>query len=169
MEGATRTYLDTNIFVLVFEGEETPARQQLSELFFSGENQSREFVTSELTFAELLVLPYRTADRALSNLYERLAATNSWLNVIPVTMKALKHAARLRAQYASLKLPDAIHISSSVLAGCTHFLTEDKGVKPHYFSEGPVEDMPVKPGHPPRLLFGTDQETLSVLRKGPSQ
>lgn len=169
MEGATRIYLDTNIFVLVFEGEETPARQHLSELFFSEENQSREFITSELTFAELLVLPYRAADRALSDLYERLAAANSWLKVIPVTLQALQQAARLRAHHASLKLPDAIHISSSMLAGCSYFLTEDRGVKPTYFSGGPAEDMPLKRGHPPRLLVGTGKETLSVLRKGPSQ
>jgi hypothetical protein len=56
-----------------------------------------------------------------------------------------------------------------MLAGCSYFLTEDRGVKPTYFSEGPAEDMPLKRGHPPRLLVGTEKETLSVLRKGPSQ
>jgi hypothetical protein len=48
-----------------------------------------------------------------------------FMEVGPIHTSALRYAAVLRAQYKTLKLPDAIHISTAIGFGCTHLLSGD--------------------------------------------
>lgn len=69
-------------------------------------------VTSELTLAEVLVKPFQANQTELQQIYvETLQASDS-LTMVPISRTALIEAARLRAQHASLKLPDAIHAAT---------------------------------------------------------
>jgi predicted nucleic acid-binding protein len=128
------TYLDTNIFIKAFEGRDERSRALLD--LFSQEPPFGfiPFATSELTLAELLVNPYRRNDDVgdLERMhYETLVQPSEWLVVVPVDREVLAGAALLRSLHP-IKLPDAIHISSALKLGCTHLMTDDRGIRGSY-------------------------------------
>ena len=130
MAFAEKIYLDTNVFIAAFEN-----RNELSDLLanlFTVDTEKVRFATSELTLSELLVKPYKTADDAAIDLYEGMIQTSEWLDVLPVGRQMLSYAAVLRSQNPSLKLPDAIHVSTAFAADCSHLLTGDAGLKETY-------------------------------------
>lgn len=132
MQGVSRIYLDTNIFIMAFERRDETS-DRLAQLLAAGDADAEpRFVTSELTLSELLVTPYRQNDDSLIDAYEGLILTNSWLEVLPIVPPTLRYAAVLRSQYGSLKLPDAIHLSTAIGANCSHILTDDRGIKDEY-------------------------------------
>jgi predicted nucleic acid-binding protein len=123
MVAVSRLYTDTNVFIALGEGSD-----EISTLLFQlvdrqMPGQSSLF-TSELTLAELLVLPHRQHKDELIKLYDNWVRASPWLNVGPVSRDVLWHASRIRAGYASIKLPDAIHVAFGF--GCSHFLTGDR-------------------------------------------
>jgi predicted nucleic acid-binding protein len=132
MAAINRIYLDTNIFIMAFEGREKPGGLLLQLLETSKNFSQPIFFTSQLTLSELLVVPYRNADDGVIETYESLMATSNWLHVAPVQIPILRFAAVLRAKYAGLKLPDAIHLATGVGLGCSHILTADLGLKGQY-------------------------------------
>lgn len=131
MEGVERVYIDTNVFITAMEGE-GDTREMLPDLFLVDSSRAPIFVTSELTFSELVVKPYKEQNDQLIDQYQNLILTSDWLNVVPVEMPILHYAAVLRAQYPSIKLPDAIHLSTAVGMSCSHFLSNDFGIRGEY-------------------------------------
>ena len=118
-----RIYLDTNIYIQAFEG----GNSRLIELFCAEPDIEGAFLfTSELTLAELLVLPYRQSNDALISKYNNWTTNSDVLGVGPLDREVLQYAALLRSQYTWLKLPDAIHVSSAIGFECSHFLSSDK-------------------------------------------
>ncbi len=127
-----RVYLDTNVFIML--SEKTHRLQQLLVKMISAQPVSKPqmFATSELTLSELLVKPHQTGDDTLIEGYESLILNSEWLDVRTVDRGVLYYAAVIRAQYHHLKLPDAIHVSSAIGQRCSHFLTDDQGIKDRY-------------------------------------
>lgn len=120
-----RLYVDANIFIRLFEGNDDLSAA-LGELFLREPKGARPFLaTSELTLAELLVVPCREGNDELIGRYDNWTTTNDYLEVGPVDRSVLWPAAVLRGNYPNLKLPDAIHLATSLRFGCTHFLTAD--------------------------------------------
>jgi predicted nucleic acid-binding protein len=120
-----RLYLDANILILLGEGKDERA-SLLTELAAGQEPSSTPFLcTSALTLAELLVKPYRETDDRLIQQYENWMTPGGFMEIGPVHNSALRYAAVLRAQYRSIKLPDAIHLSTAIGFGCSHFLSGD--------------------------------------------
>jgi predicted nucleic acid-binding protein len=118
-----RLYLDANIFIAAFETR----NERVLSLFLNRPKASGAFLfTSLLTKAELLVIPYRNRDDRLITVYENWMESNDILSVGPIDGDALQYAAVLRAQYPSLKLPDAIHLSTAVGFECSHFVSFDQ-------------------------------------------
>jgi predicted nucleic acid-binding protein len=121
----SRLYLDANILIMLGEGKDEIA-ELLTELV--GQQQPAEtafLCTSELSLAELLVHPYRHNDERLIDLYDSWLVSGGFMEVGPVDRSVLWHAAVLRSMYTSLKLPDAIHISTAIDFQCSHFLSAD--------------------------------------------
>jgi predicted nucleic acid-binding protein len=122
---AMRLYVDTNIFIQVFEDQ----HPRLVALF---DGQAADgfpyLVTSLLTRAELLVKPFRDQNEELIQIYETWTTTNAIMAVAPVDAFVLHFAAILRAQYGFLKLPDAIHAATAISYDCTHFLSTDRAL-----------------------------------------
>lgn len=120
-----RLYLDANILIALGESKgEIP--DLLTELVAQQKPTPIPFLcTSELTLAEILVLPYRESDDELIERYDGWLTTGSFMEVGPVDRSVLWYAAMLRADYKTIKLPDAIHISTAIGFGCTHMLTAD--------------------------------------------
>ncbi len=122
---ATRLYVDTNVFIRVFE-DQHPGLVAL----FDGEAADGfpYLVTSLLTRAKLLVKPFRDQNEALIQIYENWTTSNHIMAEAPVDAFVLHFAAILRAQYGFLKLPDAIHAAAAIGYDCSHFLSTDKAL-----------------------------------------
>ena len=113
-------YVDSNIFIAAFENHEVKSRQLLDQ-----ENDSRiQLVTSHLTLAELLVIPYRNKNRLLQELYDEYFRS-SRVEVSVIDGDIIRTAAFLRSQNRWLALPDAFHLATAVMNHCSIFLSYD--------------------------------------------
>ena len=128
MGALTRTagqkiYLDANLFIYALEAAEpwVAVTRQLFEDLDAGVCSA---VTSELSLAECLVKPFQLKRSDLAETYLRLLQSRPELQVVPVTRGILTAAAKLRAD-SRMKLPDAIHAVTGILADCTLLLTND--------------------------------------------
>ena len=119
-----RAYFDTNVFIYAIEGYPayTPLLNVVYGLLESGETEA---ATSEITLAEVLVKPLRDGNPALAGRYQDALQTSAGLTIIPVSRAILVEAAGIRAQRATIPLPDAIHIATAQAAGCQTLLTND--------------------------------------------
>jgi predicted nucleic acid-binding protein len=151
MEEVGRIYLDTNFIIKAFETFDGVAKKAAQLLSDAKVVSPPRFVTTELTLAELLVLPHRNADDALIHAYNELIYSSPWLDVRPVTRDILISAAKLRAVNPARKLPDAVHVATAIECACSHFLSSDKGIGP-----GPGESFAF-------TLAKPDEPTLSSL------
>ncbi|MBZ0227427.1 MAG: PIN domain-containing protein [Bauldia sp.] len=132
MATVDRLYLDANIFVRLFEARDALA-DALGRLLLAGnERATPPLATSELTLAEVLVVPYRENNDRLIDIYDGWIVTNSFIETGPIDRSVLWYAALLRSQYPSLKLPDAIHVSTAIGMRCSHILTADRRLGDRY-------------------------------------
>lgn len=129
---AIRLYLDANIFIYAFENDDVVAKKLLELISLNSAAKPPFLVTSELALAELLVDPFRKNNERLIEIYDNLTIGNAFIMIGAVSRDVLWHAALLRAQHISLRLPDAVHISTALHFGCTHFLTADMRLKETY-------------------------------------
>lgn len=144
-----RLYLDANVFIGAFEGAES-IRQLFRGLLRTGLDRPGLLVTSELTLAEVLVGPLRAGETEarLAAEYAAIVADAPGLAVAPVDRETLTAAARVRADWRSGKLPDAIHLATAAVRECTHILSGDQALR--YAARRhsglipvPPEDLPV--------------------------
>jgi predicted nucleic acid-binding protein len=154
MVAVSRLYVDTNIFIRLFEHNDELSRALTA--LFTAQRSGRPFLaTSELTLAELLVTPFKEGNDVLIEDYDAWMISNSQLEVSPVVRPVLWYAAILRSQYAALRTPDAIHVSPAMRTQCSHFLTADKRLTnryelaPHRYGmvKGPLAVEVVRPAH----------------------
>jgi predicted nucleic acid-binding protein len=81
-------------------------------------------VTSPITLAECLVLPYRTQQPQVVEAFTELLANSDSIRFVTLDGQIANRAADLRARYG-LSLPDAFQIAVAILSGCDAFLTND--------------------------------------------
>ncbi|MFL6210796.1 MAG: type II toxin-antitoxin system VapC family toxin [Pyrinomonadaceae bacterium] len=122
-----QVYLDTNIVIYAVEGFVDLA-DQLQALLQALDNMEIVAFTSELTLAEVLVKPMQDQNQQAQRAYETFLTPSPALQVVPISRSILTEAARLRAT-TKLKLPDAIHLATADLSGCSSFLTNDDSFK----------------------------------------
>ncbi|KFL30455.1 hypothetical protein JP75_14820 [Devosia riboflavina] len=127
-----RIYVDTNVFIALKETGGNLGLKLVELLARAPIGPNPLLATSELTLAELLTKPYAEGRDDLIDQYDNWIVRSDWLEVGPVTRDVLWYAAVLRSNYRGLKLPDAIHISTAIGLGCSHFLTNDMGIKDSY-------------------------------------
>jgi predicted nucleic acid-binding protein len=123
-KGAT-VYLDTNAIIYLTEGN-PDFKTAIEGLFAEIEEAGARLITSELTYTEVLVLPFRTDDAELAAAYERLMDT--LVEPLPLGRQELFLAAKLRANTPRLRTPDSLHLATAILAGATVFVTGDAGI-----------------------------------------
>ena len=127
-----RIYLDANPLIAAIEGE-GQTRSKMSRLLRAAKVT---LVSSELTLAEVLVKPLRLVladdgDISASEsilAYEAMFDEAGLFDTVPVSAEVLRRAAEIRAGRASLKLPDAIHLATTLLARCDALVTDDGGL-----------------------------------------
>ncbi|MCC7346700.1 MAG: type II toxin-antitoxin system VapC family toxin [Variibacter sp.] len=131
---AESIYLDTNVFILAFEGE-PDAAEALRPLFLALQRHPEIAVTSELTLAEVLVRPERQNDTRLKRIYLDLLIWSKVVALRPVSREILIESTRYRAIAHPEKpgpeenrrnfLPDAIHVVTASSCGCRSFVARD--------------------------------------------
>jgi len=118
-----RIYLDTNIVIYVIEGYAQYAAQ-VQALLDAMDAGEVSVVTSELTLAEVLVGPLKTGDVAIQQTYRSFLTSTATVEIPLISRDILEEAAQLRVN-TKLKLPDAIHLATSLRFRCDSFLTND--------------------------------------------
>ena len=116
--------VDTAVFIYFIE-EDARFLPVILPLFKDADAGKRQLVTSALTLLEVLVVPYRAANRLLAERYEALLTRSRGVRLIDLTRDQLRAAAELRAA-TGVKTPDAIQLVAAIGAGCTTFLTNDR-------------------------------------------
>ncbi len=122
--GAT-VYLDTNAIIYLTEGN-PDFKASIEGLFIEIEQAGARLVSSELTFTEVLVLPFRVGNDELVAAYERLLDT--FIEPIPLGRQELFLAAKLRATTPKLRTPDSLHLATAILIGADVFVSGDAGI-----------------------------------------
>lgn len=116
-------YLDANCVVYLVESNPAWFPQIIARIG-AARAAGDTFGVSDLTRAEVMVMPYRRGDAAVE------AAFDAFFNladvtVFPITRGVCERSARLRAKYRYLRLPDATHLAAAIEHGCGLFLTAD--------------------------------------------
>jgi predicted nucleic acid-binding protein len=118
-----RVYVDANI--LIFSIEKNPEWEPLVRpLMAAMDATTLTVVSSELTYAEVMVKPLAEGWQVAIDRYEDVFGPGSPLTIIPVGRQILHAAATLRGQH-HLKLADAIHLASAISARCRVLVTHD--------------------------------------------
>ena len=120
-----RLYLDANIFIYAFENTDEKSERLRALIAATSSPRHRFLATSELTLAEIVVVPLRNGNRHLIDIYESITIGNSFIHVGIVSRDVLWLAAVLRSENRELRLPDAIHLATAMLFGCDSFLSGD--------------------------------------------
>lgn len=121
-------YLDSNVFITAFEGP-PDLQAGARRLFLLAEQGVYIAVTSELTLAECLVGPMRANQPDLIRLYRSLLRGRAEFKVKPVNRAILEQAAACRSREAAIKLPDAVHLATALVAECHLFVSDDRRLR----------------------------------------
>lgn len=120
--------LDSMCFIYHFSRH--PLYSPLTRTLFAQiQEKSVTGITSMMTIAETFVQPEKMNDRMTLHEYERFFRSFPNLAVFPIDWYTARLAARLRSEYKSLRIPDAIQLACAILNECPVFLTNDKKLK----------------------------------------
>ena len=79
---------------------------------------------SEITLVETIVGPRKAGDVNAEAKFRVFLTPTANLIVEPISMAFLEKVTELRANHG-VKIPDAIHLATGILAGCSVFVTRD--------------------------------------------
>jgi predicted nucleic acid-binding protein len=120
-----RVYVDTNIFIYFLEQHDRYFNAVLP--FFEQFNARQALAhTGDAVVAETLYKPYQADDALRVSEFKEFFAQEEFITVLPHTKKVFELAAELSPK-RGMKLIDALHYATAVLAGCKFFLTNDQG------------------------------------------
>lgn len=114
-----KVYLDSCIVIYLIEEHQTFAPQIESYL---AQFSDVQIYFSHLIELECLVLPLRNKNQVLIEKFQNWFQT---INVLSLNQKVFQNAAQLRADFPSLKTPDALHLSTALYHNCDEFWTND--------------------------------------------
>lgn len=124
--GVRQLFLDTAPVIYPVQG--VPAYQpRMDWVFHHLQAGAFQAVTSSITLAECLVLPYQLGDAALGQRFRDVITAGIRTRYVGVDA-AVERAAELRARY-KVGLPDALQLAAALAAGCDAFLTNDLALK----------------------------------------
>lgn len=120
-----RVYIDTNIFVYFLEKHDHYFDLVLP--FFQLFNQGVSLAyTGDAAVAETLYKPYQVDDLLRVNEFKAFFGDDEFITVLPHTTKVFELAAEI-APKQKMKMIDALHYATAMMAGCQFLLTNDTG------------------------------------------
>jgi predicted nucleic acid-binding protein len=123
LQTITRLFLDTAPVIYYVEENERylPLVQMVFDQLDTGLLTG---VTSPITLAECLVIPYRLNKTVLQQAFSDLITSGSGAEFTPLDQEQADRAAELRARY-NLSLTDAFQVAIALTTNCDAFLTND--------------------------------------------
>ncbi len=117
-----RVYFDSCVAIYLVEQNQT--FEPLIENRLAKQAQTAEVViqVSALTEMECLVLPLRKKNQLL---LDKFRLWFDKVEMLPVERDVFRQAARLRADFAGLKTPDAVHLATALHNNSDEFWTND--------------------------------------------
>ena len=112
-------YLDACIAIYLVEESSTFADKLETVL---AANPDAEFCISALTEMECLINPLREQNEPMIQKFENWFQTTK---VLSIESQVFRKAAQLRADFNSLKTPDALHLPTALHHNCDEFRTND--------------------------------------------
>ena len=120
-----RLFLDACSIIYLIESQEQLGQKTRLLLTQALQNKA-QLIVSRLSFLECRVLPLKTKDDDLLQLYNEFFQLPS-LQVIELTEDVINVATDLRASYSSsLRTPDALQLACALKGKADTFLTGDK-------------------------------------------
>lgn len=127
LQNVSRVLLDTA--PVIYFVEKNPRYFSLvAEIFDRIDKGDLEAITTPVTLAEALVIPYRNNLSQLQKDFSDLIIFGGNTTCLSINPVIGQETAKLRARY-NLSLTDAIQVSAALYAGCEAFLTNDRGLK----------------------------------------
>jgi predicted nucleic acid-binding protein len=125
--GLKRLYVDTA--PLIYYVETHPAYiDRMDAIIARLKAPQMRGLCSVITLSEVLTVPLRVGNQPLIEQYKSILVNNKEFRLISVDTIIAQTAASFRARY-NLRLPDALQITTAIIAGCDAFLTLDLGLK----------------------------------------
>ena len=124
LPSGSRLYLDTNVWIYALEGY-AAFTATLTTLFARIDAGELIAITSEFTVAEVLIKPFADGNVPLQQRYTETLRDRRSLRIVPLSRDILIAAARLRAQVATLKMPDALHAATALTEGVDYLISND--------------------------------------------
>lgn len=121
LPGSGEVYVDTSIVIYGVE-KVKPYAQLLEPLWSALRTGAVTLVTSELTWLETLVKPFRDGNTGLEQLFRDFLTARE-VRLVPADLGLWERAAQLRP--LGLRTPDALHAATALEARCSRFLTND--------------------------------------------
>ena len=116
----SKIYLDACI--VIYCVEKHPIYSSKIEALFDELDPGDLLCVSPLVRMECLVMPLRTNDEPLIANFEAFLGAQEMLGI---RADIFEHATRIRAEYPSLKTPDALHVATARHYGCNELWTND--------------------------------------------
>lgn len=125
LTGVTRVFIDTSACIAYHSTAELahPGARHLLGRIAASDDQLIGYI-STVSAVELLIRPVRAGGSDLTYMHAFLRGFPN-LHILPVDLDVALQAANVRA-LTRLPLPDALLISSAVLAGCEAVVTNDQ-------------------------------------------
>ncbi len=127
LQTVTKLFLDTAPVVYYVE-EDTRYLALVDPIFDRLDAGTLVAVTSPVTLAECLVMPYRNNQVELQQIFSDLIVNGTNVLFASIDREMGRRAAELRAHY-NLSLTDAFQIAVALQSGCDAFLTNDVTLK----------------------------------------
>jgi predicted nucleic acid-binding protein len=127
LQTITKLFLDTAPVVYYVE-EDTRYLALVDPIFDRLDAGTLVAVTSPVTLAECLVMPYRNNQVELQQIFSDLIVNGTNVLFASIDREMGRRAAELRARY-NLSLTDAFQIAVALQSGCDAFLTNDMTLK----------------------------------------
>jgi predicted nucleic acid-binding protein len=127
LQTVTKLFLDTAPVVYYVE-EDTRYLALVDPVFDRLDAGTLVAVTSPVTLAECLVMPYRNNQVELQQIFSDLIVNGTNVLFASIDREMGRRAAELRARY-NLSLTDAFQIAVALQSGCDAFLTNDMTLK----------------------------------------
>lgn len=117
--------LDTNIFICALNNKDLRQEESL-KILEQIKEKGLEVSISVLVLEEFFIRVYKQKqEQKIINLLDFITM-GGVVSVLDVNQQLALQAARLRAEYPSLRTPDAIHLASAIESGARVFITTDK-------------------------------------------
>ncbi len=122
LPSAGLVYLDASSLIYSVERVE-PYRTLLEPMWQDAQDGNLTIVSSPVLVVEALVKPLRDGNTEIEMQYRELFGANA-VRLLEASYTVFEDAARLRAD-TGLAIPDALHATTALRAGCALFITND--------------------------------------------